>query len=58
MKNVKFSDDKNTAVIAVFVCPQSPEEYSNQGEVEDDDKRLLVYIDSLPESFRQSVVNM
>lgn len=48
---VQFSDSKETAVSAVFSCPQDEQIYPNQGEIAVDDPRYAAYVASLPEIF-------
>jgi hypothetical protein len=41
---VQFADSAQGAIQSVFGCPQDPDVYPNQGEVEDDDPRYLLFI--------------
>lgn len=41
---VQFSDDKKE-IVSVFGSPQDPKNYKNLGEVEENDPRLIEYID-------------
>ena len=41
---VQFESEKETVVISVFGCPQDPEVWPNQGEVEEDDPRYQAFI--------------
>lgn len=44
MKYVQFTDNTETAIVAIGGSPQDPELYPNQGELEDDDQRVLDYL--------------
>lgn len=41
---VQFSGEDQTAIIAVFSCAQDPGFFKNQGQVEEDDNRLLEFL--------------
>jgi hypothetical protein len=41
---VQFTDDSQQTILGVFTDPQNPDEYPNQGEVEEDDQRYLAFI--------------
>lgn len=43
IKYVQFSDNSETVITSVFGCPQDPESYPFQGEVQDDDERYLAF---------------
>lgn len=45
---VQFSDTTETKIVAVFASPQSPDFYSNPGEVALDDQRYAEYFSLLP----------
>jgi hypothetical protein len=50
---VQFSDQSQQEVIAIFGCPQNEEAWPNQGEVADDDPRLLSFIEIHREKLTQ-----
>ena len=39
------SSEGEIEIISVFSCPQNEEEYSHQGEVADDDKRVVILME-------------
>ncbi|MBN3004526.1 hypothetical protein JW897_12345 [Chromobacterium alkanivorans] len=40
---VQFSDAAETTIICAFSCPQDPNDYPNQGEVDDTDSRYQAF---------------
>lgn len=47
IKFVQFKDSTEAAIICVFGCPQDPEAWPNQGEVEESDVRYVAFLESL-----------
>jgi len=45
---VQFSEDKKE-IISVFLEPQDPEVYPNQGEVYEDDPRYVAFMEQVKE---------
>lgn len=45
---VQFSDDKKSQIIAVFSCPQDPDEYPHQGEIQESDLRYQSFSNPAP----------
>lgn len=45
---VQFTDSKEAAISSVFSCPQDPDLYPNQEEMETSDNRYKAFYDSLP----------
>lgn len=43
MTHVQFNDGTKTVIVASFGCPQDPEVFPNQGEVDNDDPRYLAF---------------
>lgn len=50
--NVQFSDATETAIIAIFSCPQSTSAFPNQGQVVCGDARYATYYASIPASIQ------
>ena len=44
MAYVQFTDSNKTAIVSVFACPQDPDLYPNQGEVDETDARYLAFM--------------
>lgn len=44
---VQFEDSSEDKVIGVFSCDQDPEVWSNVTAVDDDDPRLINYLDGM-----------
>lgn len=44
MAYVQFSDNSKVKIISVFGCPQDPQVWPNQGEVEEEDPRLIDFL--------------
>ncbi|AKP34897.1 hypothetical protein [Yersinia aleksiciae] len=44
---VQFSDSKKTQIIAYMAGPQDPDDFPNQGEVEVDDPKWVVFYDKV-----------
>ena len=42
--NVQFSDATEKVVIAFFACPQDPDAYPNQGQIDDSDPMYLAFL--------------
>ncbi|QAY85410.1 tail fiber assembly protein [Pseudomonas arsenicoxydans] len=47
--NVQFADASEEVVVSVFAGPQDPNEYENQGEIEDEDPRYIAFISPQPD---------
>lgn len=52
--HVQLSDDSKT-ILSVFSCPQDPETFPNQAELETDDPRYVAYKTSLTESMQAAL---
>jgi hypothetical protein len=48
---VPFSDATEAKILSVFACAQDPSVWPNQGQVDDDDPRLVAFQNDLPEQF-------
>lgn len=51
--HVQFADSKRDRVVAIFSCPQDPDAFPHQGDIEDDDSRYVAFMDSLSESVKR-----
>lgn len=50
MVNVQFTNKEKTEIISIFGSQQDPNSCENQGEVNKDDPRLRVFLNSLPDN--------
>jgi len=53
---VQFTDSSKTKVTSVFSCPQDPESYPNQGELNENDDRYRAFYVGMPVEIRQYMV--
>jgi hypothetical protein len=45
---VQFEDSTEQRIISIFGCPQDSEFYPHQGELDEDDPRLIAYLEAVP----------
>lgn len=50
MVNVQFSNKEKTEIISIFGSQQDTNSCENQGEVNEDDPRLRIFLNSLPDN--------
>jgi hypothetical protein len=55
--NVQFSDPTEKVITSVFGCPQDPEVWPNQGQIDSSDPRYLVFIDPAATTAGQIAAN-
>lgn len=44
---VQFGDATEQTIVSVFYGPQDPDEYPNQGQVNDSDKRYIAFVEQI-----------
>lgn len=52
---VEFSDETETTIVSVFSCGQDSDAFPFQGEVPQDDPRLLQFLESIPAGMRNQI---